>query len=303
MSRMGERTISLGTLNLNVAEWGRVGRPLILLHGGSASWRSWAAVAPVLARDWHVLAPDLRGHGMSGWGPGYTLMDYADDIVQLVDRELSQPAVLVGHSMGGQVAVAFAARRPDVARGVVVGDAPLELEPLRRHMAANRPMNEAWRELAASGESQEIIATRLPDVPVPTADGRGVGRIADVVPEGSSWYAEMAGNIARLDPATLDAVIEFEGMHAGLEGWLQLVRCPVLLVQGDPAAGGLVHDDEVDRWRSAVAGVRHVQLHGVGHGLSIEAPSAFLDAIQPFLRELHRAAGASRPSPVGPGES
>jgi pimeloyl-ACP methyl ester carboxylesterase len=287
---MRERTISLGMLNLNVAEWGVAGPPLILLHGGSASWRSWAAVAPVLARDWQVIAPDLRGHGSSERGPRYRLPDYADDIAQLADRDLGHPAVLVGHSLGGQVALAVAARRPDVARGVVLAEAPLELEPLRRRIAANRPMNEAWRELAASGESQEIIAARLPDVPVLLADGAGVGRIADVVPEGSSWYAEMAGNLARLDPATLDAVIEFEAMHAGLEGWLPRVQCPVLVIRGDPTSGGLVRDDEVEHWMSAVAGLRHVQLEGVGHGLFLEAPLAFVDAIQPFLRELRRAA-------------
>ena len=298
-----ERTISLGMLNLNVAEWGLAGPLLILLHGGSASWRSWAAVAPLLARDWHVIAPDLRGHGSSERGTSYSLLDYADDIAQLVDRDLGQPAVLVGHSLGGQVAVTVAARRPDVARGVVLADAPLELEPLRRHVAANRPTNEAWRELAASGESQEIIAARLPDVPVATADGTGLGRIADVVPEGSSWYGEMAGNIARLDPATLDAVIEFEAMHARLEGWLPRVRCPVLLVRGDPAVGGLVRDDEVERWMSAVVGLRHVQLQGVGHGLFLEAPLAFVDAIQPFLRELRRGTGPSRLRPAGPGIS
>jgi pimeloyl-ACP methyl ester carboxylesterase len=300
---MNDRTISLDTLSLNITEWGRVGPPLILLHGGSASSRSWAAVAPVLARDWHVLAPDLRGHGLSGWGPRYHLEDYADDIVQLIDRELDQPAVLVGHSLGGQVAVAIAARRPDVARALVVGDAPLELESLRRHVAANRPMNKAWRDLAALGESQASIASRLPDVPVARPDGAGVGRIAEVVPEDAPWYMDMAANISRLDPATLDAVIEFERMHAGLDEWLPLVRCPVLLVQGDPAAGGLVRDDEVERWRSAVAGIRHAQLHGIGHGLFLEEPLAFLDAIQPFLRGVHRTTGADRQRPVGPGES
>jgi pimeloyl-ACP methyl ester carboxylesterase len=301
MWAMGERTIRLGTLTLNVAEWGRSGPPLVLLHGGSASWRSWAAVAPLLARDWHALAPDLRGHGSSGWGSGYNLLDYADDIVRLVDRELGQPAVLVGHSMGGQVAVAVAARRPDLARAVILGDAPLEIETLRRHIAANRPMNEAWRELAASGESQEGIATRLADVPVAAADATRVSRTADIVPEGAPWYSDMAANIARLDPATLDAVIEFEAMHAGLEEWLPLVRCPVLLVQADPAAGGLVSDREVAHWKSAVSGLRHVQLHGVGHGLFLETPSAFLEAIQPFLRELRRAAGTSHPRPTRTG--
>lgn len=290
---MGERTISLGTLTLNVAEWGRLGPPLVLLHGGSASWRSWATVAPVLARDWHVLAPDLRGHGLSGSGPRYRLVDYADDIAQMVDREIDQPAVLIGHSMGGQVAVAVAARRPDLARAVVVGDAPLELESLRRHIAANRPMNEAWRELAASGESEDVIASRLANVPVGSANTAVAKRIADLVPHGAPWYGEMAANLGRLDPATLDAVIEFDEMHAGLEGWLPLVRCSLLLVQGDPVAGGLLHDDEVDRWRSKVPGLRHVRLHGVGHGLFLEEPMVFLNAIQPFLRDVRRTAGTS----------
>jgi pimeloyl-ACP methyl ester carboxylesterase len=290
---MRERSIELGTLTLNVAEWDSVGPPLVLLHGGSASWRSWAAVAPRLARDWHVLAPDLRGHGRSAWRPRYHLVDYAGDIARLVDHEVGEPGVVIGHSLGGHVAVAMAAHRPDVVRALVVGDAPLLLDSLRRHIAANRPQNEAWRELAAGGDSAGVIATRLPDVPVAMPDGKTVSRIADVVPEGAPWYAEMATNISRLDPATLDTVIEFEAMHAGLEGWLPLVRCPVLLVQGDPAVGGLVHDDEVEHWRSAVSDLRHVQLQGVGHGLFLEAPDAFLHAIQPFLQDVGRSAARS----------
>ena len=286
---MGERRIDLGTLTLNVAEWGGAGPPLVLLHGGSASWRSWAAAAPPLARDWHVIAPDLRGHGLSGRGSGYTLPDYADDIVRLVDQELGQPAVLVGHSLGGHVAVASAACRPDVARALVVGDAPLELETLRRHVVGQRAMNEVWRDLAASGQSEDAIASRLADVPFASADPT-VGRIADIVPEGASWYSEMAANLARLDPATLEAVIEFEAMHFGLEGWLPLVRCPVLLVQADPAAGGRVRDDEVEHWKSAIPSLGHVQIRGVGHGLFLEAPLAFIDAIQPFLQDVRRSA-------------
>jgi pimeloyl-ACP methyl ester carboxylesterase len=291
---MSERTINLETLTLNVAEWGGIGPPLIVLHGGSASWRSWAAVAPVLARDWHVLAPDLRGHGLSAWGESYQLVDYAADVAELVDRELDEPAVLMGHSLGGHVAVAVASHRPDVARAVVIGDAPLDLETLRRHIAGQRPMLEAWRDLAASGESEGVIARRLAGVPVASAEPTTVSRIADIVPEGAPWYSEMAANLARLDPATLDAVIEFEAMHTGIQDWLARARSPVLIVQADPTAGGLVRDDEVEHWKSVVPGIRHVRLHGVGHGLFLEAPAAFLDAIQPFLQDVRRLAAVSR---------
>ena len=121
-----ERQFHTGVVALNDAEVPGSGPPLVLLHGGSASWRSLELLLPDLAVHWHVYALDLRGHGTSGRVPGhYRLSDYADDVSAFLARTVGGPATIYGHSLGGIVALLVAAHAPALVRAVVVGDAPL----------------------------------------------------------------------------------------------------------------------------------------------------------------------------------
>ncbi|ACZ30652.1 alpha/beta hydrolase fold protein [Xylanimonas cellulosilytica DSM 15894] len=106
---------------------GTEGAPvLVLLHGmGAASdASSWAPVAEDLARDHRLVVPDLRGHGDSGRPGTYTLAEMADDVAALLDRLGVERATVVGHSMGGLVAIALTLARPDLVEALVVEDSP-----------------------------------------------------------------------------------------------------------------------------------------------------------------------------------
>ena len=111
---------------IHFLEWNPdASRTIILLHGNSANAWWWQWVADELPRDLRLLALDLRGHGDSEWvnPPAYKPHDYAADAANFIREEVRdrQPSV-VGHSMGGIVALAFAHRYPELARGVVVVD-------------------------------------------------------------------------------------------------------------------------------------------------------------------------------------
>jgi pimeloyl-ACP methyl ester carboxylesterase len=113
--------------------WGSpaTGQPLLVLqHGGAAHARWWSFVAPLLAEDCCVVAPELSGHGDSGWRDGYRLEQWADEVLAVAEAAsaggpaddpartppaLAPPPVVLGHSLGGQVVAAAAAR----ARGRV----------------------------------------------------------------------------------------------------------------------------------------------------------------------------------------
>jgi pimeloyl-ACP methyl ester carboxylesterase len=97
-----------------------------MLHGGAGRSQLYSGMLAELAERCHVYAPDLRGHGTSGWVPwGYTFRDYVEDMGTFL-REVSGPAVLMGHSLGGIIAVAAAKACPDLVRALIVGDAPLD---------------------------------------------------------------------------------------------------------------------------------------------------------------------------------
>ncbi|MEV4897393.1 alpha/beta fold hydrolase [Nonomuraea sp. NPDC055795] len=99
---------------------------MVLLHGRTANHNDWNGIIQHFARRYHVLAPDLRGHGGSAYPGGYALPDMADDVAALLD---GRGAVIVGHSLGAMVAFHLAMRRPELVERLVLEDpgAPLPM--------------------------------------------------------------------------------------------------------------------------------------------------------------------------------
>jgi len=118
-------------LRLHYVDWGNHSAPpLLLLHGGRDHCRNWDWIAADLRRDWHVIAPDLRGHGDSGWASDgtYTIAGYVYDLAQLIHQQQLAPVTIVAHSLGGHIALRFAGIYPDAVRKLVaiegLGPAP-----------------------------------------------------------------------------------------------------------------------------------------------------------------------------------
>ena len=125
-------------LRLHYVDWGNESAPpLVLIHGGRDHARSWDWVARELRRDWHVVVPDLRGHGDSAWtlGGHYIVQEFVLDIAQLLDVLGTFPVTLVGHSLGGAVALHYTAIYPERVSKLVaiegLGPPPSMLEALR----------------------------------------------------------------------------------------------------------------------------------------------------------------------------
>lgn len=117
--------------NLHYVDWGNPSAPpLLLVHGGKDHCRSWDWVAEVLSEDWHVIAPDLLGHGDSDNSSdgNYTEFGYVYDIAQLIHQLGVEPITIVGHSMGGMVSSRYAGLYPEKVKRLVliegVGFAP-----------------------------------------------------------------------------------------------------------------------------------------------------------------------------------
>ena len=98
-------------LRLHYLDWGNPDAPpLILQHGGMDHGRSWDPVALALKDDWHVIVPELRGHGDSQWTPDgdYTMAAYVYDFAQLIHQQNLAPVTIVAHSLGGNIALRYA---------------------------------------------------------------------------------------------------------------------------------------------------------------------------------------------------
>ncbi len=103
-------------LRLHYLDWGNDGAPpLLMVHGNSDHCHNWDWLAERLRDDYHIIAPDLRGHGDSQWctGSAYQLADFVYDIAQLVHQTCADPVRIVGHSLGSGVSLRFAGAFPD----------------------------------------------------------------------------------------------------------------------------------------------------------------------------------------------
>ena len=111
-------------LRLHYVDWGNPDAPpLVLVHGGRDHCRNWDWVAADLARDWHVIAPDLRGHGDSAWASDgdYGMTAFVYDLAQLIHGLGLAPVTLIAHSLGGNVALRYAGLYPaNVAKIVAI---------------------------------------------------------------------------------------------------------------------------------------------------------------------------------------
>lgn len=286
---MKEHSFDTGTVRLNYAEGPDTGPPLVLLHGGSARWQAALPLIPDLAADWHVYAPDLRGHGGSSWTPRqYHVEGYAADVAAFLAGVVRFPAVLFGHSLGGQVAIMVAAQHPALVRALILADPPFDRAVLRAHIQANRPMTERWRALAGPGRSVAEIVAGLQQSPV-VAPGAPEARPAgEVFGTDHPWFPWMAENLHHHDPTMLDAVLEFDAMHAAFdtEQLFPQITCPVLILQADPQAGGALSDAEVARALALLPQATHAQLTGVSHVLHNERKEPVLAAMRSFLVTL-----------------
>jgi pimeloyl-ACP methyl ester carboxylesterase len=128
-------------LRLHYADWGNEGAPpLLLVHGGRDHCRSWDVIARSLQPHFHVLAPDLRGHGDSDWSKGgsYALTEYVYDLSRLVRRAAARQVTIVGHSMGGMVGLIYAGTFPDQLSALVVLDGVTVMPDAKRKPAHER---------------------------------------------------------------------------------------------------------------------------------------------------------------------
>ena len=245
---------------------------VVLLHGFCGSSAYWEETLPHLADAGLFIVPDLRGHGLSGAPEGemYAMEDFADDLARLLDGLGEREAVVLGHSLGGYVTLAFAERYPDRLRGfgLIHSTALPDTEEAKagRDRTAARLLREGAApfasELAPKLFSKENRA-RMPDKVARTASiGCGTS------PAGAARTA--LGMKARPDRSDL----------------LRQSRVPVLLVAGEG-------DEIVAPQRTFLdferPGARKVLLPGCGHMSMLEAPAKLAEAIAGFAEEAAAA--------------
>lgn len=289
MTPSRSRFLELRRLRYHVREWGRDDAPaLLMLHGWMDVSASFQFVVDALRGDWRVLAPDWRGYGRTSWASAdcYWFPDYLADLDALLDALHPQgPVALVGHSMGGNVALLYAGVRPQRVRAVV----NLEGFGLRD---------------AAPGEAPDRYARWLDELKAPPALRTYATR------------EELALRLRRNNPRLSEARARFLAEHWGepapdggfrvagdpahrivnpvLYRWAEVEACwrrvtaPVLWVEGrqTDALKWAGDGQEIARRRAALASCRVETIDGAGHMLHHDQPERVAQLIEEFLAGL-----------------
>jgi pimeloyl-ACP methyl ester carboxylesterase len=282
-----EHTFDTGTVSINYAEGPPSGWPLVLLHGGAGSWRSFLTVIPELVPTWHVYAPDFRGHGRSGRVPGgYRWINYVQDTVAFLCHQVSEPVILWGSSFGGTIAVGVAAQAPETVRALVLEDAWLALQTSEEE---TRQFLRYRRDLVASVGSLDemVVALKNELVTLPGHDEP----VRRGTVEGDVGIRLEAETLIQLDPEVY--TFGWDGRLAegyDMDAVLERVVCPVLLLQADPVLGGLVDDGLAAHAMTLLAQGKLVSIPEARHSILQSQPKAAMRAVNEFLESLSEAA-------------
>jgi len=249
------------------------GPPLILLHGLYGSGANWRGIARAFEASHSVLLPDLRGHGQS---PAHPDMDYrrmADDVIALMDRKGIEQARLVGHSMGGKVAMALALCHPTrVERLVVVDIAPVAYDHAAEHgglIAALQQLD--LQALSSHSEADAALAPTIPSDPVRQF------LLTNLQREGRTWQWRIP----------LDILAE---QLPVIQGWpldtTQTWTGPALFIHGE--ASGYVTSANTAVIHAHFPQAEVIGLPGAGHWVHAEAPKPFTEHLDRFLNPESR---------------
>ncbi len=284
MEPRSRRVPAADGFSLHALEWSDAGVPFVLLHGFGNDAHVWDDFAPAVAPYYRTLAFDLRGHGDSDRDPElrYDHESMARDVAAATGALEIRRFVLVGHSMGGRVAMRVAGKHPDRLAGLVIVDAGPELD-LR---GVTRIRLDATAKADPSFASSEEYERTL-SLAYPLARPAALARMAR--------HGLRARPDGRLEPKTDPAFFTAfgrEGPEAAARRsaeetavlWEALARtpCPTLVVRG--AASDVLSADVADRMAEEVLPRGSLAVvPQAGHSVMIDNPDAFRDAVTRFV--------------------
>ena len=242
------------------------GVPLVFLHGIGGRASGWGPVQQACAAAGHAsLAWDMPGYGPSPTIDPYDFNGLADALAALLDAHHLNQAVLVGHSLGGMVALQMWARHPQRVAGLVLAAS----SPAFGHGSGDFQQAFIAQRLApleAGHSMAEVAAGLIPTMVAPGYSGPGLAQAT----------ACMSSITPAAYKAALGALVQFEQRAA-----LPTVQVPTLCVAGehDRTASPTV----VQRMADKIPHAQYLCLPGVGHLLTFEQPERFATALLPFL--------------------
>ena len=274
-------------LRLHYVDWGNPeAPPLLLVHGGRDHCRNWDWVAQALRDDWHIICPDLRGHGDSQWSPdgNYAMSSYIYDLDQLIHQQGLAPVTIVAHSLGGNICLRYSGIFPDKVRKLVaiegLGPSPKVIAERR-----DKTMGERMREWV--GEQRKLsgrLPRRYPSIE--DAFKRMQDENAHLSAEQARHLTEQGvnqnedGTYSWKFDNYVRAWPPYDMSYRAIEELWSEITCPTMLIYGKESwASNPEKDGRMKHFKTA----KVVEFDHAGHWVHHDRLDAFVDTVRGFI--------------------
>jgi pimeloyl-ACP methyl ester carboxylesterase len=265
---------------LHARTWGdadRQEKPVcLLIHGVAESSHTWDLFAPTLTDAWCPVAVDLPGHGESSWHPecNYGVAAFAHDIAAMLQRLRVNSVALLGHSLGGQVAIELTAWQDIRALGLLLVESAPEV-PADAVTHLREAYSQSLRSYTSVAEFEAEMCAARPWTEPDVIRGYAAHALRQ---QDCGWKV-------RSDPRLLDGIdIGTPLVARRLWDLLSRVECPVRLVRG--ATSGFVSPSLARRVTETARAQTPLQVAAAGHGVMLDNPSRFAEVAHDFLSHL-----------------
>lgn len=287
---------------LSAVEFGDRDKPaLVVVHGMRDHALSMMSIVEAFVDDYHIVVPDLRGHGDSDNPGSYTLVQFVADLLALHRHYGLARSTLVGHSLGGHIASMFAVLYPEQVEALVLIDGmgpprpPQESTPAllaemwRGNVETALTLSSARRQMVDEAQAFDRLSRNNPRLDPDTARLIAIHGVEPHPDGGVQW---------KWDPSV--QMVWSTTDHGQTEQQFSLIECPVLIVTGEHSMAywlsrslgpsdddaEALHQRENERRVSLFRDARHVTISGAGHMIHYDQPHALNQVLRQFLQTV-----------------
>jgi pimeloyl-ACP methyl ester carboxylesterase len=272
------KRIRVGEIEVEFQEWGAGQRPFVLVHGFTGSRTDWHGVGPILARQRRVVAPDLRGHGGTtnvGRADAYSFDALAQDVLGFLDAMGIGQCDLLGHSMGGAVAMRVALAAPERIASLVLMDTSAG-----SFRGTPREVYEAGGRVAREHGMERLfeLASKMWEDNLPPS----VKRLQKTMGI-DAYFARVRHNFGAMDPEAFTTLGLALSGQSGLLDRVRDIQCPTLVLVGQEDRSLL---DAAQELAAALPDAAHVVIPDAAHSPQLENRDAWLAALDSHFERI-----------------
>lgn len=257
------------SVSLHSIRFENIGAPvLVILHGLLGSSRNWTTIGKAFKDRYDVHAVDLRNHGSSPHVEGMRWAEMNADLKAYLDLNGIKSLTLMGHSLGGKVAMSFACERPELVEKLIIVDIAAKAYPPYHDNEFRAMKRIPIRELANRKEAEELLEPMVPNWAM--RQFLLTNLVRDTATGAFQWQNNLEALHRSLPHIRQNALLESDRYGK-----------PVLLVRG--ANSDFIDDLDVEEMRRWFSNLRAVIVPSAGHNVHVENRKAFIAALEEWL--------------------